>query len=193
MRRICVFCGSSSGNDPIFEATARELGVAMARRGQALVYGGGNCGLMGAVANAILDAGGEAIGVIPHALEQKELAHHGVTELHIVDTMHERKAMMADLSDGFIAMPGGFGTMEEIFESITWAQLGIHDKPVAFLNVAEYYTDLVKFLDHATTSALLRPQHRGMVIVDSAVPTLLDAMAVYTPPTVEKWITRNEL
>ena len=153
MKRICVFCGSSSGSDPIFETTAQALGTEMARRGQALVYGGGNCGLMGAIANAVLDAGGEAIGVIPHALEQKELAHRGCTELHIVDTMHERKAMMAELCDGFIAMPGGFGTMEEIFESITWAQLGIHHKPVAFLNVADYYTDLIKFLDHATASA----------------------------------------
>lgn len=189
---VCVFCGSNPGADPAFRAAAAELGRLLAREGVRLVYGGGNVGLMGVIADAVLAAGGEAIGVIPHALASKELAHQGLTQLHVVDSMHERKAMMADLAGGFVAMPGGLGTFEEILEIITWAQLGIHAKPCALLNVSGYYDKLIDFLDHAVSQQLLMPAHRAMLLVHSRPDDLLRTMREYAPPTVEKWIRRED-
>lgn len=192
MKRLCVFCGSSSGADPAFTAVAREVGTLLAREGIALVYGGGSVGLMGEVANAVLAAGGEAIGVIPHGLWAREVGHRNLTELHIVDTMHERKAMMADLADAFLALPGGLGTLEEIFEVWTWAQLGMHEKPCGFLNVNGFYAPLFEFLDRAVASKFLKPQHRAIAIVEEDVATMFRRFETYTPPKVEKWIRKDE-
>jgi uncharacterized protein (TIGR00730 family) len=189
---ICVFCGSNPGNDPAYAAAARELGVALAANGIRLVYGGGSVGLMGELADAVLAAGGGVTGVIPHALWAREVGHRGLDDLRIVDTMHERKALMAELSDAFIALPGGLGTLEEIFEVWTWAQLGMHAKPCGFLNVHDYYTPLFIFLDRAVADALLRPQHRAMAIVETDVRTMLQKLEEWEPPRVEKWIRRGE-
>lgn len=156
----------------------------------ALVYGGGRVGLMGVVADEVLRRGGTAIGVIPRALRDREVGHTGLTELHVVETMHERKAMMADLADAFVALPGGLGTIEEIFEIWTWGQLGIHAKPIGFLNVADYYSPLMQFLDHAVTAGFVRPQHRDVAIVDTDPRALLARFTTFTPPLVEKWIDR---
>lgn len=190
--RICVFCGSNTGNDPAFSEAARSLGQLFAREGIGLVYGGGSVGLMGQLADSVLAAGGEATGVIPHALWAREVGHRGLTDLRIVDTMHQRKAMMADLSDAFIALPGGLGTLEEIFEIWTWAQLGLHAKPVGFLNVNDFYTPLLEFLDRAVSSQFVRPQHRAIAIIENNAETLLSRFETWKPPRVEKWITRDE-
>ncbi len=190
--RLCVFCGSSHGAKPEYAAAARSFGELLARERIALVYGGGNVGLMGVIADAVLAADGQVIGVIPHGLAVKELAHAGLTELHIVDSMHQRKAMMADRSDGFVALPGGLGTFEEILEIITWAQLGIHRKPCGFLNVAGYYDKLIAFLDHAVEEQLFKPEHRAMILVESESTRMLERMRAYTPTYVEKWIGRGE-
>lgn len=192
IRRICVFCGSNTGSDPAYLQAARELGRLFAREGIALVYGGGSVGLMGEVADAVLGSGGEVIGVIPHALWAREVGHHGLTDLRIVDTMHERKAMMADLADAFIAMPGGLGTLEEIFEIWTWAQLGLHQKPVGFLDVNGYYSPLMQFLDRAVRERFVREEHRGIAVVDSDPEGLLRRFEDFEAPRVEKWITRDE-
>ena len=192
IRRICVFCGSNRGADAVFVDAARSLGGLLAREGVALVYGGGSVGLMGALADAVLGAGGEAIGVIPHALWAREVGHRGLTDLRIVDTMHERKAMMADLSDAFIALPGGLGTLEEIFEIWTWAQLGLHQKPVGFLDVNGFFTPLLEFLDRAAAEQFVKPQHRKIAIVESDAAKLLERFESWRPPRVEKWITREE-
>jgi len=191
MRRVCVFCGSSHGASPVYAEAARDLGRRLARRGLGLVYGGGNVGLMGEVADAALAAGGEVIGVIPYALEAREVAHSGLTELHVVDSMHERKALMADLSDGFLALPGGIGTLEEFFEVWTWGQLGLHAKPCGLLDVAGYYAPLLAFLDRTVEEGFLRPAHREVVLVDTDPEALLDRMAAFTPPRVEKWMGRG--
>lgn len=190
--RLCVFCGSNLGTRPEYQAAARALGTALGARGIGLVYGGARVGLMGAVADAALAAGGEVIGVIPQALRDKEVAHTGLTDLRVVGSMHERKALMADLSDGFVALPGGLGTYEELFEVWTWAQLGFHAKPVAVLDVAGFYAPLAAFLDAAVGEGFVRREHRGMLLVESEPVRLLERMVAYTPPVVEKWLVRGE-
>lgn len=192
MHSLCVFCASTPGRDHSFLAAAREFGALLAREGITLVYGGGHVGLMGALADACLDAGGRVVGVIPQALWDREVGHGGLTELHVVATMHERKAKMAALADGFVALPGGLGTLEEIFEVWTWGQLGIHAKPCGFLDVAGYYAPLFAFLDQAVERGLLRPQHRAMAVVERDAGTLLRRLAEYEPPRVEKWVTPAE-
>ncbi|HYO77800.1 MAG TPA: TIGR00730 family Rossman fold protein [Thermoanaerobaculia bacterium] len=192
IRRICVFCGSNSGSDPAYVEAAQAVGRLFAREGIALVYGGGSVGLMGELADSVLASGGEAIGVIPHALWAREVGHRGLTDLRIVDTMHERKAMMADLADAFIALPGGLGTLEEIFEVWTWAQLGLHQKPVGFLDVNGFYAPLMQFLDRAMRERFVKEQHRAIAVIDSNPEALLAKFDGWQPPRVEKWITRDE-
>jgi len=182
MRRVGVFCGSSSGIRPAYAASAEALGRLIAQSGLGLVYGGGNVGLMGVVADAALAAGGEVIGVIPEAMMKWEVGHLDLTELRVVASMHERKAAMADLADGFIALAGGIGTMEELFEVWTWGQLGLHAKPLGFLDVAGYYGHLHAFLDHMAGEGFLKPRHRDMVMVESDPETLLARMRDYAPP-----------
>lgn len=191
-RNICVFCGSNAGKNPAFIETARALGRLIANRGMTLVYGGGNVGLMGAVADAALDQHGSVIGIIPHSLEQKEVAHRELTELHICRTMHDRKRMMAERADAFIALPGGYGTLEEIFEVITWAQLGIHHNPCAFLNVDGFFDGLIQYLDHAVDMELLKPEYRRLLLVETDAARLLDAVQSYEPPQVMQWIEPDE-
>lgn len=190
MKRVCVYAGSSPGARPEFTATARALGTLLAQRGYGVVYGGGKVGLMGTLADAALAAGGEVIGVIPHALVAKELGHPGVTQLHAVDTMHERKARMAAESDAFIALPGGIGTLEELFEALTWLQLGFHAKPVGLLNVAGYYDALLAFLANMETERFIREEHREMLIVESDPATLLEKLSTFTRPDIVKWLDR---
>ena len=189
---VSVFCGSSFGSSPEYAAAARKLGRALAEQRITLVYGGGNVGLMGELADAALAGGGEVIGVIPHGLAVKELAHEGATKMHVVDTMHERKALMADLCDASLALPGGLGTLEEIFEIITWGQLGIHQKPCGFLNVAGYYDQLIGFLDFAAGQQFIKPEHRATILVDGDHGRLLERMRAYEPPAIEKWIRKDE-
>jgi hypothetical protein len=184
--KIAVFCGSSSGNKPEYVAAAQALGRTLAERDIELVYGGGKVGLMGAIADAVLAAGGRVTGVIPRALEAREVAHTSLSALHVVEDMHQRKAMMADMADGFIAMPGGAGTLEEIFEAWTWAQLGYHRKPCGFLNVARYYDKLLGFIDDMVDHGFMKAPYRAMVSVEHAPDALLDALLAYTPP-LEKW------
>jgi uncharacterized protein (TIGR00730 family) len=193
MRSVCVFCGSSPGGDPAYVTAARTIGREIAQRGLTLVYGGAKVGLMGAVADAALTAGGEVIGVLPKALMIKEIGHAGLSRLEVVASMHERKARMAELSDGFIALPGGAGTLEEIFEIWTWGQLGFHGKPAGFLNVAGYYDKLAGFLDHTVGEAFVKPAHRDMLIFRNDTAALLDALEAYEPPKAEKWLERFEL
>lgn len=192
MNRVCVFCGSSPGARPGYRAAAERFGTLLAKRGIGLVYGGASVGLMGAVADAALAAGGEVVGVLPRALARKELSHGRLTELRLVDSMHERKAQMADLSDGFVALPGGVGTLEELFEILTWAQLGLHAKPCALLDTDGYFAALLAFLDHAVDERFVRPEHRAMLLVDESPERLLDAMARYRAPRVDKWLDRSE-
>jgi len=193
MKSVCVFCGSNPGNDPVYAAGAKAMGAEIARRGLILVYGGGAVGLMGIVANAALEAGGEVHGVIPQALRDKEVGHHHLTRLEIVDTMHTRKARMAELSEGFIAMPGGIGTFEELFEIWTWGQLGIHGKPLGLLNVAGFYDPLATFLDRTVEAGFLKANHRAMAMTDTEPATLLDRMADYVPAATYKWIEKEEV
>lgn len=188
MKRICVFCGSSAGDDPRFLDAARRLGALLAERGLGLVYGGATVGLMGAVADAALAHGGHVTGVIPSRLVERELAHHGLPDLRVVASMHERKALMADLADGFVALPGGIGTLEETFEVLTWAQLGLHHKPIGILNVAGYYAPLLTFLDHAVASRFVRREHRDVLLIEHDPGRLLDRLAAHVPVDVEKWI-----
>jgi uncharacterized protein (TIGR00730 family) len=185
---VCVFCGSSLGHDSAYKAAADATGRAIARRGLTLVYGGARVGLMGAVADGALAEGGEVIGVLPRALQEKELAHSGLTTLHVVNSMHERKALMAKLSDGFIALPGGVGTFEEIFEIWTWGQLGFHAKPAGFLNVAGFYDQLLGFIGHAVEQGFMRESHQRMMRFDSEIEPLLDAFDRYEAPSMPKWI-----
>ena len=187
MKRICVFCGSNAGARSEYAEAARALATVLAERKLGIVYGGGNVGLMGVLADAALARGGEVIGVIPQKLVDKEVAHHGVTELRIVETMHERKALMNDLSDAFIALPGGFGTLDEFFEVLTWAQLGFHGKPCALLNVAGYYDGMLAMLDHAVTERFLRPAHRELVIADTDPLRLLQRLSAFVPAPKGKW------
>jgi uncharacterized protein (TIGR00730 family) len=187
MKRICVFCGSNAGARSEYAEAARALATVLAERKLGIVYGGGNVGLMGVLADAALEHGGEVIGVIPRKLVEKEVAHHGVTELRIVETMHERKALMNDLSDAFIALPGGFGTLDEFFEVLTWSQLGFHGKPCALLNVAGYYDGMLAMLDHAVTERFLRPAHRELVIADTDPLRLLQRLSAFVPAPKGKW------
>jgi hypothetical protein len=189
LRRVCVFCGSSSGADPAFASAAARFGALVASRGIGLVYGGGSVGLMGVLADAALRTGGHVIGVIPSALALKEVAHDGLPDLRIVATMHERKALMADLADAFVALPGGLGTLDELFETLTWAQLGIHRRPCGLLDVGGYYQPLLAFLDRAVDMRFLRREHRDLLLVDEDPERLLDRLARYSPPAeTEKWI-----
>lgn len=192
MRSVCVFCGSSFGVDPAYEEGAKWLGRTLAEANITLVYGGGNVGLMGVVADAALDAGGEVVGVIPRALLDREIGHQGLTKLHVVGSMHERKAKMAALSDGFIALPGGTGTLEELFEVLTWAQLGEHDKPCGLLNVAGYYDPLLAVFEHMVERGFLKEEHRRMLLVEKEPAALLGRFARYEPPRRAKWLGASE-
>jgi len=195
LQRICVFCGSSAGARPEYRQAAERLGEVIAARGLSVVYGGGRVGLMGAVADSALAAGAEVIGVIPRALALKEIAHNGLTALHVVDSMHARKAMMAELADAFVALPGGFGTFEEFCEIITWGQLGIHRKPIGLLDIAGYYGPLISMFDHATAEGFVRAEHRALVLQASEPEELLERLASWRPDgleSVEKWIRRDE-
>ena len=192
MNNICVFCGSTVGKRPEYERAAAELGRALAGRGLTVVYGGASVGLMGQVADAALDEGGEVIGVLPHGLADKERSHEGLTELHVVDSMHERKAMMEDLGDAFVALPGGMGTLEEFCEIFTWAQLGLHQKPCGLLNVAGYYDRLIAHFDHAHDEEFLWAEHRDIILVGTTPDDLLDQFAAYEPPAVTQWIDEDE-
>jgi len=192
MRSLCVFCGSSPGARPDYAATARLLGGLLARRAVRLVYGGARVGLMRELADAVLHAGGEVTGVIPESLRAREVAHTDLRDLRIVGSMHERKALMSDLADGFLAIPGGAGTLEEFFEVWTWAQLGIHRKPCGLLNVHGYFDGLLTFLDHAVSERFLRLEHRAMVLVDDDAERLMERFIAYRAPDVEKWIDRTQ-
>ncbi len=191
MKRICVFCGSNNGLNPVFVEAAIKVGEFFAQNNIELVYGGGRIGLMGKIADTVLANGGKVIGAIPESLAIKEVAHAGLTELHVVNSMHERKALMAELADGFIAMPGGFGTFEEFCEIITWAQLGIHSKPCALLNVNGFYDNLIALFDHSTEQSFVRDEHRKLVLVESEIEKLYQLMKDYKPPFIEKWIDKK--
>jgi hypothetical protein len=191
MRRICVFCGSSPGSRPEYGDAAEEMGSELARRNIGLVYGGGNVGLMGTIADAVLKAGGEAQGVIPEHLMAREIGHRGLTKLHVVRSMHERKALMADLCDAFIALPGGFGTLEEFCEVVTWTQLGLHAKPCGILNILGYYSPLLAMFDHAVEERFLKPENRALVMARESPADLLQALEDWSPLHVEKWLSRE--
>ena len=187
MKRLCVYCGSSGGKNKVYAQAATDLAEVLVQNKIGLVFGGSNMGTMGRLANAVLDGGGEVEGVIPKSLLDREVAHDGLTKIHVVDSMHARKSMMAVLSDGFIAMPGGFGTLEEIIEILTWAQLQFHDKPCGLLNVNGYFNHLLSFLDHAEAEEFLLPAHRAMLLVSKSPADLLRRFESYMPPTIEKW------
>ncbi len=193
MQRICVFCGSNSGNQPAYTTAAQQMGTALGKRNLELVYGGGHVGLMGTVADAVLAAGGRVTGVIPQSLRAKEVGHNGLTELIVTQSMHERKAKMAELADGFVALPGGFGTFEELIEIITWGQLGYHGKPIGLLNVAGFYDGLLIFFDQAVTAGFIHPQHRAMLMVNDDAAALLDDFATYEPTYTAKWTASDSL
>ncbi|HEY4762987.1 MAG TPA: TIGR00730 family Rossman fold protein [Candidatus Sulfotelmatobacter sp.] len=191
MRRICVFCGSSAGSRPEYGAAAEEMAAELVRRKIGLVYGGGKVGLMGSIADAVLRAGGEAQGVIPEHLMAREVGHNGLTKLHVVRSMHERKALMADLSDAFVALPGGFGTLEEFCEAITWTQLGLHAKPCGILNTLGYYSPLLQMFDHAVEERFLKPENRALVLARVSPGELLQALEEWRPTHIEKWLSRE--
>jgi uncharacterized protein (TIGR00730 family) len=188
---VCVFCGSNGGADPVYLETATAVGRGLAERGMRLVYGGGKVGMMGAVADGALAAGGDVVGVIPQQIFDLEIGHEGVGDLRVVGSMHERKALMADLADAFVALPGGIGTFEELFEVFTWAQLGLHRKPLGLLDVAGYYGPLEALLDHAVEQRFLRPQTRGMLVRDDSLDGLLERFGAREPPGLPKWIDRD--
>jgi len=188
LKNITVFCGSSSGKAPIFHEMAYKLGAVLASKDIGLVYGGAKVGLMGAVASGVLEAGGKAIGVIPQFLKSVEIAHEQLTELIVVESMHQRKAKMDALSDGIIALPGGFGTLEELFEMLTWGQLGLHKKPVGILNTEGFYDPLIALTSQMVTAGFLKQQNQEMLLVDNSIPGLLDKMHAYEPPLVGKWV-----
>jgi len=193
MRRVCVFCGSSPGARPAYGDATAELARLLAGEGIGVVYGGGAVGLMGVLGDAVLAAGGEAIGVIPQALVDREIGHSGLTELRVVGSMHERKALMAELSDAFIALPGGLGTLEELFEVYTWAQLGLHDKPCGLLDVEDYFAGIVEFLEHAVRERFVRQEHRAMLMVEPDPRALIDRLRDFEPQAVRpKWIDREQ-
>jgi uncharacterized protein (TIGR00730 family) len=188
MNRLCVYCGSSIGSGLTYIEAAKELAELLVANGTDLVYGGSHRGIMGVIADTVLDSGGKAIGVIPQALVDKEVAHSGLSKLHVVKSMHERKSLMAVLSDGFVAMPGGYGTLEEIIEVLTWGQLQFHNKPCGLLNIGGYFDHLLQYLDHATREGFLRPEHREMLLVAATPAELLDLFAHYEPPEIRKWV-----
>lgn len=189
MRRICVYCGSNNGAKALYTDTARDLADVLVRHEYELVYGGAAKGTMGALADAVLELGGNVHGVIPRMLEENEIAHTGLTELHVVASMHERKSMMAALADGFVALPGGFGTLEELIEVLTWGQLGFHDKPCGVVNVDGYFDLLLGFLDNAEAEGFLRPENRRMLLCDTNCAGLIRQFERYTAPTVTKWMS----
>src|ERR1039457_6891851 len=191
MKRICVFCGSSEGSRPEYRDAAEEMAAELVRRNVGLVYGGGNVGLMGTIADAVLNAGGEAVGVIPEHIMAREIGHKGLTKLHVVHSMHERKALMADLSDAFVALPGGFGTLEEFCEVMTWTQLGLHAKPCGILNVMGFYSPLLRMFDHAVEERFLKPEDRALVLARDQPPELLQALEEWRPVQIEKWLSRE--
>ena len=192
LRRVCVYCGSSSGSLPDYALAAQAVGTALARRGLELVYGGGNVGLMGQVADAALAAGGHVIGVIPESLMAREVGHRGLPDLRVVGTMHIRKALMAELADAFIALPGGFGTIEEFCEVLTWAQLGLHRKPFGLLNTAGFYDPLLAFFDHQVKERFVRSEHRELIISHTEPEALLEALATIQVPNLDKWLDRAQ-
>ena len=193
MKRITVFCGSSFGADAIYKEQAKLLGETLAKQNIELVYGGANVGLMGAVADGVLDKGGKVIGVLPDFLRSKEIAHTGLTELILVESMHERKTRMSELCDGVIALPGGFGTLEELFEMVTWAQLGLHKKPIAILNINGFYDSLIEMIQTMVDKGLLKEANQQMLLVSDEIEDLLNKMKNYQPPTVGKWIDKKEV
>lgn len=192
MQRICVFCGSNPGRDPAYLAAARDFGTLLAERGIELVFGGGRVGLMGAVADAVLAGGGTAIGVIPQALAEKEVAHEDLTQLYVVSSMHERKATMAKLSDAFVALPGGFGTLEEFCEVLTWSQLGLHAKPCGLLDVGGFWKHLTGFFDHCVAAGFVGSDQRGLVLVDADPSALLTRLERFEPLSTKRWIQLDE-
>lgn len=189
---ICIYCGSSPGRNEAYASAAIGLAESLVRRNIRLVYGGAGIGIMGIVADQVLQLGGQVVGVIPKALAHKEVAHANLTELHVTESMHERKMRMAELADGFIALPGGIGTLEELFEIWTWAQLGFHDKPCGLLNVAGYYDALIDFLDHVSAEQFVKPHHRALLMVEADPEALLDRYASYQPPPIKHWLGKNE-
>lgn len=191
MRRVCVFCGSSPGASPEYGRAAQLLGQELVRRDIALVYGGAEVGLMGLLAETVLGGGGEVVGVMPHSLVDKGVAHQGLTELRAVESMHERKAMMLDLSDAFVALPGGLGTLEELSEVLAHAQLGLHGKPCGVLDVRGFYANLLRLLDTMVEERFLKAEHRDMLLIDSSPQTLLDKLSSFEPPIVDKWLDRS--
>jgi len=193
IKKICVYCGSSPGKNPAYSEAARHLAKTLCARGIGLVYGGAAVGVMGTIADAMLETGGEVIGVIPRSLAVKEVAHDNLSELHVVASMHERKALMAEFSDGFIALPGGWGTLEEIFEMLTWAQLGFHDKPCGLLNIEHYYDHLVDFIEHSIEQQFVDEVCRPMLMKANEPGTLLDSFTTYRAPKVRKWMGETEL
>jgi uncharacterized protein (TIGR00730 family) len=193
VQRACIFCGSSPGARPQYTEAAEDFGRLLVENGITLVYGGASVGLMGRLADTVLSEGGEAVGVMPRALVEREIAHLGLTDLHVVDSMHERKALMADLSDAFVALPGGLGTLDELFEVYTWAQLGMHRKPCGLLNVGGYYQHVADFLDHAVAERFVREEHRDMLIVEDEPEAMLDRLRDFDPAALTpKWIDREE-
>lgn len=192
MKSVCVFCGSNTGGDPVFLETAKALGAFLAQEGLTVVYGGASVGLMGATANACLSAGGQVVGVLPDFLKKKELEHTGLSQLHVVPSMHERKALMAELSDGFVALPGGMGTLEEFCEIVTWAQLGLHAKPCGLLNVAGFYDPLLALVRTMVENRFVRDAHADIVLSAPTPGTLLSAMRAYRPVSAPKWIDRDK-
>ncbi len=192
MKRICVFCGTNAGSSPAFLRAADHLGTLLASRGIAIVYGGANVGLMGALADAALRAGGDVTGIIPRSLVEAEGSHTGLKDIRVVDSMHERKQLMHDLSDAFIALPGGLGTLEELFETLTWGQLGIHRKPVGVVNVERYFDPLLAMLDHGVDAGLVRPEHRALLLSETSAELLLARFAAYEAPVVERRLDRRQ-
>jgi uncharacterized protein (TIGR00730 family) len=191
IRRLCIFCGSSAGNRPAYRRAAEEIGSYLAKNEIAIVFGGGKVGLMGIVADSALAAGGEVIGVIPEHLMGREVGHCGLTKLHVVASMHERKALMADLSDAFLALPGGFGTFDEFCEVLTWSQLGLHQKPCGLLNVEGYFTPVLAMFDRAVADGFLRKENREIVLASDNLPEMMDKMRSWHPVVVEKWLDRE--
>jgi uncharacterized protein (TIGR00730 family) len=192
LQRVAVYCASNDGVRPEYMACASALGTRLAQRGVTVVYGGGRVGLMGALADAALAAGGDVIGVMPHGLVQREVAHHGLTALHVVDSMHERKAMIADLADAFITLPGGLGTLEELFETWTWAQLGVHRKPVGLFNVSDFWTPLIALLDHVGQEGFLRGNPREWLVIDDDAESMLNRLQAFDAPNVRQWLRLRE-
>jgi uncharacterized protein (TIGR00730 family) len=191
MKRLCVYCGSRPGSQPAYTEAAKNLARALVNRKIEVVYGGASVGTMGVLANTVLAEGGHVIGIIPQAVLGREVVHRGLSELRVVTSMHERKALMAELSDGFIALPGGLGTLDEVFEILTWGQLGLHQKPCGLLNIRDYYRGLVDFLDHAVSERFITEVHRAMLLVEEEPERLLDQFERYKAPTVAKWVDRT--